>query len=119
MTTGKSTDQVSRSAPDKARAVPLDTSEKPMPEFPMEKKELVYPGEGSPFPTASPSESSSGGPHQPGVPAHPAVPPTELPRNKIHLSAVESKPLLDILSHCIAACERCITGCEQALEPHK
>ncbi|MGB3525332.1 MAG: hypothetical protein WBB32_05130 [Flavobacteriales bacterium] len=90
-----------------------------MPEFPIEKKELVYPGEGSPFPTASPSESSSGGPHQPGVPAHPAVPPTELPRNKIHLSAVESKPLLDILSHCIAACERCITGCEQALEPHK
>ncbi len=90
-----------------------------MPEFTMEKKELVYPGGSSPFSVEGGNKGPAGGPHQPGVPSHPASPPTEQPRNKIHLSAVESQPLLDILDHCIAACEHSITDCDHAHEPHK
>lgn len=119
MNTGKAIKQDPRSAPDKAPSVAPDTTEKPMPEFNLEKKELVYPGDGAPFPVADGRLGRTGGPHHPGTPAHPASPPTEVPRNKLHLMPIESKVLLEALTRCATACERCIAGSKQANEPHR
>lgn len=119
MNTGKAIKKDPRSAPNKAPAAVPEVVDKEMPEFPMEKKELVYPGEGAPFPVIDGRLGPTGGPHHPGAPAHPASPPTEVPRNKIHLMPIASKALLEALTDCATACERCIAGSAQANEPHR
>ncbi len=94
-------------------------TDKPMPPYGMGSSELVYPGEGDPFSTKGPENSSVGGPHHPGTPAHPAVPPTEVPRNRVHPGAVLTGALLEALTACATACERCIAANRGMNEPHR
>lgn len=119
MNTGKTIKLDPRSAPDKAPAIAPSTTEKQMPEYPMDRHELVYPGAGSPFPVSAPEASTAGAAHRTGTPAHPAAPPTEVPRNRHRHTAVERRPLLAALQHAAAACELALAACRQAQEPGK
>ncbi len=97
---GKRSSLDPRVAPGKAPANAPDTSDKPMPEYTMNKSELVYPGEGEPFSSKAPA----------GTPRrqlpHSATPQTGTPRNKIHLAPIALTTWMEELEHCIAACER-------------
>lgn len=112
MKTGKAIKQDPRSAPDKAPAEAPEVMSKPMPEYPMNKSELVYPGEHQPFTATDARNTPAGGPHHPGVPAHPEAPPTEQPQNKTHLMLKETPELIEVLTACAAACERSVSACE-------
>lgn len=81
-------------------------TEKEMPEYSMEPRELVYPGEGSPFRATDPR---GGHPNRPV--SHPAYPPTEQPQRKVLASATLATGLLKALADCITACERCGEEC--------
>lgn len=88
-------------------------TEKEMPEYPMEPKELVYPGEGSPFRATDPKGT------QPERPvSHPAYPPTEQPQRKMPGSATMAAGLLKTLTDCITACERCNAEGRTMLHAH-
>ncbi len=88
------------------------SAEQGMPPYRINASELAYPGEGSPFTTAGPGSGRTGGPHHAGTPAHPAAPWTEVPRNKVHPGAAATVALLQSLTDCATACERCIDGCK-------
>ncbi|MBS1570467.1 MAG: hypothetical protein JST45_13650 [Bacteroidetes bacterium] len=94
-------------------------TDKEMPPYGMGRAELVYPGEGSPFTSISAENGPTGGPHQPGTPPHPAAPPTEVPQNKVHPGAAATVALLQSLTACATACERCIEGCRSMNEQHR
>lgn len=117
MNTGKTIKLDPRSAPDKAPEVAPAVTEKQMPEYPLDRNELIYPGQGSPFPVSDPAEEA--GSRGPLVPAPRKEPPTEMPRSKVHLSTLERTSLLPLLRDCRDHCEQCIRACEQAVEPHK
>jgi hypothetical protein len=102
MNTGKSAMQDPRMAPGKAPENAPDAMDKSMPEYPMDPNELVYPGEQEPFASkAGPGEG------QGGRLRHPAVPPTEVPRDKLHLEPTAVKALMEECLRCVTACERC------------
>ena len=109
MNTGKEIKQDPRSAPDKAPAEAPDVMSKNMPEYPLDKNELQYPGEAKPFSEGDPHD----GPHHTGTPAHPLEPPTEVPRIKTHLLPTELHALEAVLAKCITACEQCVKGCAE------
>jgi|GEM_PF-2504840 len=119
MNIGKTIKLDPRSAPDKAPDVAPAITEKQMPEYPMDKNELIYPGQGSPFPVSDPKSVADAVPHGTAPPPARKEPPTEVPRNKMHLSAMESMPLLEVLRDCMGSCEACIRACEQTMDPHK
>lgn len=103
----------------KQTAKPLSVTEKQLPPYGMDIHELVYPGEGSPFPITSPENSRLGGAHHAGTPAHPAAPQTEVPMKKIQPGAATTAALLKALTVCATACERCIAACQSMKEPHR
>lgn len=109
MNPGKAIKQDPRSAPDKAPAEAPDVMSKNMPEFPMDKNELQYPGGAGHVA----SHNVGNAPHQRDTPAHPMEPPTELPRMKTHLLPTELHTLGAVLDKCILACEQCVNGCEK------
>ena len=110
MNPGKAIKQDPRSAPDKAPAKAPDVMSKNMPEFPLDKNELQYPGGKPPFH----GSDAHDGPHPAGTPAHPMEPPTEMPRNKTHLLPTQLHELEAVLAKCIEACKHCIKGCTHA-----
>lgn len=112
MNPGKAIKKDPRSAPDKAPAVAPDVMSKKMPEFTMNKGELVYPGEGGAFTAMDARNTPAGGPHHPGVPAKQEVPPTEQPQNKFHLMPTGAKELIEVLTKCATACERSASTCQ-------
>lgn len=93
--------------PDK-KATPRapQATEKEMPEYTMEARELVYPGEGSPFRATDPKGATVERPV-----SHPAHPPTEQPQHRAHGNATMAVGLLKSLTECATACERCHEEC--------
>lgn len=81
-------------------------TEKEMPEYTMEARELVYPGEGSPFRAGDPRDT-----HPDRPVSHPAYPPTEQPQHRAHGNATLAAGLLKSLTDCATACERCQMEC--------
>lgn len=102
MKTGKSAMQDPRMAPGKAPENAPDAMDKTMPEYPMDRNELVYPGEAEPFASRGPSSQSG----RDALP-HSARPLTEVPRAKLHLEPGGVKLLREECQRCITACERC------------
>ena len=116
MNSGKAIKQDPRSAPDKAPAVAPEAMIKNTPEFPMNKSELVYPGEGGAFSAMDARNTPAGGPHHTNVPVASKAPPTEQPQNKVHLMPTGAKELIEVLTNCAAACERSATTCQHGNE---
>ena len=102
MKTGKLTQQDPRMAPGKAPEHAPDAMDKPIPEYPFDPNELIYPGEGAPFS----SKAASPGGERSRV-SHSARPQTEVPRDKLHLDPADVKTLMEECLRCSTACERC------------
>ncbi len=85
----------------------------------LDGNELVYPGEGSPFAFSPVGGGPTAGPYHTGPPAHPAEPWTEVPRFKVHPGTALTSALLQSLTECATACERCIAACKGVTEPHR
>lgn len=96
----------------------LSITEKEMPQYGMNASELVYPGEGSPFAKGSAGKGFTGSPDHAGTSVHPATPRTEVPRNKVHPGAAATAAILQALTGCATACERCISSCQSMKESH-
>lgn len=90
-----------------------------MPEYPLDQHELIYPGQGSPFPVSDPQAAAGVNAQGSVVPPPRREPPTEMPRNKVHLSTLESTSLLPLLRDCRDHCEQCIRACEQTVALHQ
>ena len=97
----------------KAPEIAPDAMEKPMPEYPLDRNELVYPGEGDPFTSKAPPSEASRRPV-----THSAAPQTGVPRDKIHLGPIGMKTWMEDLERCIAACERsAVQGVQNGSDP--